>query len=133
MEYFIGSLVTVATILFFGKLFSRQIQPAKRLSISYSQSYIHEVIKPALPIIEYLKQPEETQASKFNKELYTRIIIVDNFAYWIANSRLLSAPMENGLIQKESEKLVDTMAMDSVELKKMAFIVDKLTEGDTAK
>jgi len=119
--------------LFFGKLFSRQIQPAKRLSISYSQSYIHEVIKPALPIIEYLKQPEETQASKFNKELYTRIIIVDNFAYWIANSRLLSAPMENGLIQKESEKLVDTMAMDSVELKKMAFIVDKLTEGDTAK
>jgi len=133
MEYFIGSIVTVATILFFGKLFSRKIEPPRRLSVNYSQSYIHEIVKPALPFLEYLKPPLETQGTKFNKELYTRIIIVDDLAYWIADNQFFVAPFEDGFVKKEYQKLVDTMTMSSVELEKMAFIVEKLTEGDTAK
>lgn len=133
MEYFIGSIVTVATILFVGKLFSKKMEPPRRLSVNYSQSYIHEIVKPALPFLEYLKPPLETQATKFNKDLFIRIIIIDNLAYWITDNKFFVAPFEDGLVQKEYQKPVDTMTMSSVELEKMAFIVEKLTEGDAAK
>ncbi len=133
MEYFLGSVITIVTILVFGKLFSKSVKPTKSVAIGYSQSYIHEVIKDSLPYSGSQKASVVTQATLFNKELYHKVVIAEDVAYWISNNQFFYAPMEDGIIQKEFAKLVDTINMDSVELEKISFIVEKLTEGDTAK
>lgn len=133
MEYFIGSLVTIITIITFGKLFSKKIEPVKDFSVGYTQSFIHEVVKSSLPEQNVFNSGLVTQSTQFNKELYHRVIITGDFAYWISNNQFFFAPVEDGMIKKDFARLVDTMSMNSVELEKMTFIVDRLTEGDTAK
>ncbi len=52
-------------------------------------------------------------------------------AYWINDNKLFEAPIsEEGLIDYSSSSPIDTMTMDKVELDKISFIVEKLTEGD---
>lgn len=133
MEYFLGSIITIATIFVVGKVFSKKIEPVQKISVGYSQSYIHEIVKVALPYTDNPLPKMETQSVKFNKELYHRVIITDDVAYWISNNQFFCAPFEDGFIKKDFAKLVDTINMDSVELKKITFIVEKLTEGDAAK
>jgi hypothetical protein len=133
MEYFIGSVVTIFTVLVFGKLFSKGVKPAKSVSIGYSQAYIHEIVKDSLPYSGTMSKSLVTQATNFNKELYHKVVVAENVAYWISNNQFFCAPMEGGTIKKDFAKVVDTITMDSVELKKMTFIVQTLTEGDDAK
>ena len=59
----------------------------------------------------------------------TRVLIIDNEAYWIKNNTVFMAEVINGEVEKETTREVDTMAMDKVQLKKMIFIVEKLKEG----
>ena len=58
-----------------------------------------------------------------------RVLYINNSAYWIEDSTFYTATFANGSILEDTKKAVDTMGMDSVELDKMIFIVDKLTEG----
>ncbi len=60
-----------------------------------------------------------------------RIAILDGTAYWISNNSVMMASIdENGFVDKESAKPIDTMGMDRVELDKLSFIVERLTEGN---
>ncbi len=53
-------------------------------------------------------------------------------AYWISDNKVLEAPInEDGRIDFESALPIDTMGMDKVELDKISFIVDRLTEGNS--
>ena len=55
---------------------------------------------------------------------------MDNQAYWIKDSIFYMADMSNdGGVDKDTTRRVDTMTMDKVQLKKMMFIIEKLTEG----
>ena len=56
-------------------------------------------------------------------------MFVDDRAYWIKDNQFMVAETENGMVVNDTSARVDTMAMDSVELDKMVFIVGKLTEG----
>lgn len=70
------------------------------------------------------------QSIKHDNLTNIRVIIMDNSAYWIKDNTFYVADMsEDGTVNKDTTRVVDTMAMNKVQLDKMVFIVDKLTEG----
>ena len=89
------------------------------------------MVRPFLPDNEDLQQIKVTQAAKHYDKTHIRIIMVQNKAYWIKDSVLYVAQIINGEVDHDSAKEVDIMSMDKVQLDKMMFIVDKLTEGTT--
>jgi hypothetical protein len=52
-----------------------------------------------------------------------------NDAYWIEDNRVYTAKFEDGIIDQENKKTVDMTTIDKVELDKMIFVVERLTEG----
>jgi hypothetical protein len=75
------------------------------------------------------KMKAKTQSAKHQDDSTTKVIVVDDEAYWIKNNTFYKAPLVNERIDKDSAERVDTSNMDKVQLDKMLFIVDKLTEG----
>jgi predicted membrane protein len=132
LEYLIGSLLAIAVFYFFNrdssnKTETRSIMP----KIFLSQAYTYNLIKPALPVLELLAEPDKlvTQSSKHEESKLTRVLVLENTAYWITNNQVYYANISEDKIDMESTSVVDTMGMDKVELDKMIFIIDKLTEG----
>jgi hypothetical protein len=99
--------------------------------IFLSQAYIYNLIKPALPIMELLadKESKPTQSSVHEAKKFTTVLVLEDVAYWIKDNKVYSASILEDKIDGESTSVVDTMGMDEVELNKMIFIIDKLTEG----
>ncbi len=130
MEYLIGSVTTIATMIVV--LFViRKVNDSRKQSVKifYSQSNIYERIKPAIPFMP--PKPRESQAFTHRKAQMVRVVMTGGKAYWINDNKLFEAPIsEEGLIDYSSSSPIDTMTMDKVELDKISFIVEKLTEGD---
>jgi hypothetical protein len=128
MEYLLGSIVTIALLFFARRFVEKPAKTVGRSSLIYSQSYVFNIVKPYLQL-EMLTKPIKTQASDYIDSLYVRVILVENKAYWISNNIFYVADEEDGFINKETAKPVDIMSMDKVQLDKMIFIVETLTEG----
>ena len=131
MEYLAGSILTLlgmfvlSTFYFKNRfIFSKNIN-----AIRYSQSHIYEITKEFIPDEFFLKKQPDTQSKSHEKSMYTRVVFVDNEAYWIKNNALFVADMEEGVVAEETARVVDTMTMDSVQLNKVVSIVEALTEG----
>lgn len=130
MEFLIGTVVAFAGIWAVRKTVVPQLQK-KTIKVSFSQSKLFDLTKdlvslstPAFP------QRKKTQSSEYEKKNSTRIIYMDNQAWWIENGSLtVSAINEDGTPDFENKKGVDTFTMDKVQLDKTIFIVEKLTEG----
>ena len=130
MEYLIGSLLTFVLVVLL-RLFAKKNIPQFKSFITYSQSHVHELIRPFLLDNDEIEKVKITQATKHYDKTHIRIIMVQNKAYWIKDSVLYVAEIVNGEVNQESAKEVDIMSMDKVQLDRMMFIVDKLTEGTT--
>lgn len=127
MEYFIGSIATIALLLAVANL--RKAKKPRPI-ITQSQASLFEIIKNTEQITELLNPKLKTQATIHQNSNLLRIIFVENQAYWIKESVFYTADLDDfGFIDAESTRAVDTMAMDKVQLDKMSFIVEKLTEG----
>ncbi|MFM6944058.1 MAG: hypothetical protein ACKOXV_02110 [Bacteroidota bacterium] len=97
-----------------------------------TQSYIYEIVKPAVPILEILEklEPKETQTRKYEKSLMTKVFVAEGSAYWIKDNAVFVANMvDEDSIDKNSAKQLDIIHMDDIQLEKIAFIIEKLTEG----
>jgi hypothetical protein len=132
MEYFLGSIVTLLTMFVVSKYANRVVEEhdKKFVGIKYSQSSMFTLVKPFLPTNKELQKPKNTQAINSKIRSQKRVIIMDGMAYWIHDHNLYTAEVSpNDEVQKETAKIVDTMSMDKVQLDKISFIVDKLTEG----
>jgi hypothetical protein len=127
MEYFAGSLFTLLTMLIVARLVKNPINKVKRVKTDFSQSRQHELISDMIPITPRKKL--NSQATKHYAQKYIRILFINNNAYWIENSVFYTADFVDGHVLEETKKAVDIMSMDDVELDKMIFIVNKLTEG----
>ena len=114
-------------ISFIQKLFGKKVDD-NFVQPLMSQSLIYETLKPFITLD---KEPKtiKTQATEFEKKQYIPVVLVDQQAYWISNNTLFVADENNGTIDKDTTRAVDTMAMDKVQLDKTIFIVDTLTEG----
>lgn len=127
MDFLLGSLVTlliIGIIITFLSKFSH----IKKQNFRYSQSGIHEIIKPLIPS-DLFKRKVITQSSKHEENVNVKVIIMGNNAYWIKDNQFYVADLEDGIIDKDSTRIVDIMDMNQVELDKMLFIMDRLREG----
>ena len=129
MEYFVGAIITLVAIVVTRKFIVQDISKNNKIDIVYSQSNVYELIRPFIPD-NLLRQTEPTQSSKHYDKVYTKILVVDETAYWIKENTFYSAALVNGDVDKETAKPVDTMAMDKVQLDKMIFIIETLTKGN---
>ena len=130
MEYLAGSLVTIVCI-FIARQFYEVSKPNKiKINLGFRQSHIFNVVRPTMQEILHSK-PFKTQSTDHFDNSRVRVVLSDNKAYWIKNNSVYEAEIINGLIQENSTKVVDMMALDDVKLRDMMFIIDKLTEGQT--
>jgi hypothetical protein len=132
MEYLAGSFITLlgmaALAAFYFKNRKDLIQGYD--VIRYSQSHIHEIIKKYIPDEEFEPKSTPSQSANHKRSMYTRVVFVENQAYWIKNNTLFVADMEEGIVDEDSTREVDTMGMNKVQLDKVIYIVDALTEGE---
>lgn len=130
MEYLIGSVGTLLGSLLVLFIINKNSSrwPQAKLTVRQSRNYL--LIKDYL-VIPHEHKLLKTQATDYFDKTHSRVAIVDDKAYWIQNNALLCADIVDGIVDEESTKVVDTMALDDVELKKMILVVDKLTEGTT--
>jgi len=126
MEYFLGCFFTLTMIYVVVRLLK---QPKNRIInnvIIHSQSRLHEIVKDFLPIST---KPLKTQATEYFESSHVLVIRNENKVYWIQDNIFYVADIINGQVAEETKKRVDTSTMNKVELDKISFIVDKLTEG----
>lgn len=126
MEYFIGSIVTL--IVFSALLLAIKMIPQSEyaIKIQSSQSYFYSIagIHAVSDYINY----KETQSSKYLENIFLKVFVTEGKAYWIKDNRVYVAEMIGKAIDNDTATEVDMMSMDSVQLKKMLFIIDKLKE-----
>jgi hypothetical protein len=128
LEYFIGSVVTLAAIIGLN-LLARRFDRSNEQVVGPSQSYIYSLVGPYMLSNEELKEPKPTQSSKYADKLFIKVVIVEGKAYWIQDSVFYVANYINNEVIKESAEEVDTMSMDKVQLNKIMLVVEKLREG----
>ena len=130
MEYLVGSFATITTFLIARLFFKKKETRKIRIEIQESQAIRFEMIKDSTAIHGLLHPKTKTQATEHHEKNLVRIIFVEGQAYWIKSNVFYTADLnEMGLVDLDSTRAVDTMTMDKVQLDKMSFIVEKLTEG----
>jgi len=127
MEYFAGSIVTLVTMYIVAKLVNHPKNNIKSAKTMFSQSRQYELVADFIPIIP--PKPTISQSIKHNRSQYTRIFFIGDDAYWIEDNSVYTSKFENGVIDQENKKTVDMTTIDKVELEKMIFVVERLTEG----
>jgi hypothetical protein len=132
MEFLLGTVFAFLAIFFTRKFILTQdlIKETYVNSVVYRQSHI-KLLTQAADQYFFMPPPLATQARKILEKSQIRIIFSENRAYWIKNNMFLQADLVDGEVDDSTTKVVDTMTMDKVELDKMIFIVQKLTEGIT--
>jgi len=130
MEYLIGAIVAIGSYIVLMKYANTLKVEEDSYAVTYSQSYIYEMIKPAMQATTNMMPDVPHQSTNYLKNVYMKIMVVKNKAYWIKDNRFIVADIVDGEVQKENAKEVDTMNMDKVELDEMLFIVEKLREGE---
>ena len=129
MEYLLGSIVTSLTILLMYRWLDKKHPVRKRVRLDIRQSRYLATALAAIRSSEPSFEPANTQSLKHFDAQHLRILIMDGQAYWTTNNILYTADLVNGDVDKDSARQVDTMTMDKVQLKKIIYIVEKLTEG----
>jgi glucan biosynthesis protein len=127
MEYFAGSVVTLITMYIVSKLINHPKNNFKTVKTNFSQSRQNELVKDYIPI--NAKSPLVSQASKHLRSQYTRIIFINDDAFWLEDNCVYKADFDGSHVNYETKIKVDMMDMDKVELDKMIFVVERLTEG----
>lgn len=131
METLFGFVLAFATIFFIKRfvLTESLLDKNKTVRVIYRQSHIFSLIAPALPYMPVEIPLRTTQAYLNEEKGRQRTIFTEDKAYWIKDNSFYEAALLDGEIDTSTIKKVDTMTMDKVELDKMIFIVQKLTEG----
>lgn len=131
MEYFLGSILTLIVVYIVGMFINKSRAQKEKIYVRYSQSHIYNLIADIVPTNSEMIQQLETQATKHYDKLFVHTLITDDKAYWISENVLYVADIvEDGSVDKETAKQVDTISMSKVELDKIMFIVEQLTKGN---
>jgi hypothetical protein len=129
MEYLIGAAITMMAYIITNRLAKKQFPEEESLRITYSQSHVYELTKPYVDMFGPIEENLVTQSQNYIKNVYMKIMIVKDKAYWIKDTRFMVANIVDGQVDKANSAEVDTMSMDRVELDEMLFIVEQL-RGD---
>jgi archaellin len=128
MDIFIISVLTL--FLFWAILIVIKKKTKKSFNKTvYRQSDMHNILKDF-----FFKDIDNdkviTSQSKIWKEKQsTKVVILDQKAYWISNNIFYVGEAVNGKIKPETGEPLDTSNMSKREIDKMLFILDNLKNG----
>jgi len=129
MEYILGSIITLLSLFVFSKMINKTTQ-VKGPTPIFSQSRAVYLVKEYVKEIIKAKEKPKTQSTEHVKKNSFKAFFWENNVYWIENGFLVTAKLVNKQIDESTKKRVDTHTLNKVELDKITFIVDKLTEGN---
>ena len=95
----------------------------------YRQSDVHKLLKYFFSIRLSNNEEPISQLTKRKEKNMTKIIFVDNQAYWVSENTFFVAESVNGEIQRQTARPVNTNGLSKVDLNKMLFILDSLKNG----
>ena len=97
--------------------------------ILYRQSDMHNILKDFF-FKDIFDDKVVTSQSKIWKEKQTtRVVIIDQKAYWVSNNMFYVGDTVDGKVKPETGKPLDTTKMSKREVDKMLFILDNLKNG----
>jgi archaellin len=97
--------------------------------ILYRQSDMHNILKDFF-FKDIFDDKVITSQSKIWKEKQTtRVVIIDQRAYWVSNNMFYVGDTVDGKVKPETGKPLDTTKMSKREVDKMLFILDNLKNG----
>jgi archaellin len=97
--------------------------------ILYRQSDMHNILKDFF-FKDIFDDKVVTSQSKIWKEKQTtRVVIIDQRAYWVSNNMFYVGDTVDGKVRPETGKPLDTTKMSKREVDKMLFILDNLKNG----
>jgi hypothetical protein len=68
---------------------------------------------------------------KRKDKLSTKVIILEDKAYWVVDNVFYVGDAVNGSVQPESGEPISTSGLSSKEINKLLFILDNLKNGKT--
>ena len=119
------------TILFFVGILNIINKKRKKSfnKILYRQSDMHNILKDFF-FKDIFDDKVVTSQSKIWKEKQTtRVVIIDQKAYWVSNNMFYVGDTVDGKVRPETGKPLDTTKMSKREVDKMLFILDNLKNG----
>jgi hypothetical protein len=130
VEYLTGSLSTLIVLFVVAKFFfkNENINQPKN-NFTYSQSHIHEIIKPLLSSVKFEKKKINRQSRNHEERTNVKVIILEDKAYWVIDNIFYVADINENGFDKNNAQVLDIINMDRVQLDKIMFIVDKLRDG----
>ena len=132
MDFFLGAVTAIVCVIALNRfvLDAQKDEKTVRL-IKDTQAQRYDSLKSVYAILDVIKPPKEidTQATRFFDSKHTTVALVEDKAYWIEDNVLFETEIVDGNFEKESAKRVDTMTMDKLELNKIIYIVEQLTEA----
>ena len=97
--------------------------------IVYRQSDMHNILKDFF-FKDIFDDKVVTSQSKIWKEKQTtKVVIIDQKAYWVSNNMFYVGEAVNGKVKPETGQPLDTSNMSKKEIEKMLFILDNLKNG----
>ena len=95
----------------------------------YRQSDIHKLLKYFFSIRLPNNEGPSSQLTKRKEKNMTKVIFVDNQAYWVSENTFFVAESINGEIQSQTARPVNTNGLSKIDLNKILFILDSLKNG----
>ena len=124
-----GCLITLVSLFVFNKML-KQITTDKINVPIFTQSRKVELIRNYLVSKTNVNPDVKTQSKEHVKKNSIKAFFWADNVYWIENGFLVMARLTDNGIDETTKKKVDTHSLNKVELDKISFIVDKLTEGN---
>ena len=128
MEYFVGFLVSVISFIILNKIV-KNVAKHKIATPVFTQSRKLALVKHYIISSLQPKEQPKKQSTEYLRKNSIMAYFWGSNVYWIENGFLVTAKLKDNQIDEDTKKKVDTHSLDKVELDKMIFIVDKLTEG----
>ena len=128
MKYIISSILTTGVFFAIITLVAKKRNNNFK-KVMYRQSDMHNILKDFF-FKDIFDDKIVTSQSKIWKERQTtRVVIIDQKAYWVSNNMFYVGDTVDGKVRPETGKPLDTAKMSKKEIDKMLFILDNLKNG----
>jgi hypothetical protein len=97
--------------------------------VLYRQSDMHNILKDFFFKDIGNDKVFTSQSTLWKEKQTTRVVILDEKAYWISNNIFYVGESVNGKVKPETGQPLDTSNMSKKEIDKMLFILDNLKNG----
>lgn len=129
MKYFLASGLTMVATWYILRITTRR-KYKEFGRVLYRQSDMHRMMKNFFTY-ELAQKPIEkkSQLQQRKSKDFTKVVIVEDQAYWVLDNIFYVAETENGKVKPETASPIDTESMSKKDVKKMLFILDNLKGG----